>query len=87
MRPDSSFVSVIPKIFNHNLLIERVESGKLWGYSYEYENSEKKPIHSGNVLAVPSNAFATDNSAAKNTEIWLLNLENAYHDKFPNKVN
>lgn len=87
MKKTACFISVTPKIFNHELLIEMAENQRILGYSYEYEAAQPRAHHKGNVLALPANAFATDVSSANNMQIWMANLDAAAAGSYPHRVN
>lgn len=86
MKPNAIFVSIVHKIYNHELVLKLAEEGKIFGYAFEEENGNPTK-HQGNVLALPSIAWATDGSMRSNGEMWTEAIINATKENFSTRVN
>lgn len=86
LKPSASFVSIVHKIYNHDLLLRLVSEGRLYGYAFEEDNGS--PLqYEGNVLALPAIAWATEESMRKNGKLWTEAIVNAVQGDYPMKVN
>jgi lactate dehydrogenase-like 2-hydroxyacid dehydrogenase len=52
MKSDAMFVSIIHKIYNHDLMLELAKEGRIYGYGFLGDN-ESPLSYEGNVLAYP----------------------------------
>ncbi len=86
MRSSALFVSIALKLYNHNAVLEMVNSGKLLGYAFEEENGNPAN-YKGNILALPSIAWATGGSMKKNGQLWTESIIKAAKNNFPTKIN
>lgn len=68
------------------VLVEKVQSGKLYGAGFEAEPASFQE-YEGNVWAAPAYAWVTDNSMHGTIEKWVENMLNATQSQFPNRVN
>ncbi len=86
IKSDGMFISVVHDIYDHDLLIKRVQEGKMFGYGFEELNAS--PLdHKGNILSLPTLAWATRESVANNFRLWVEAMILAKDGKFPNQVN
>lgn len=86
IKPSALFVSIAHKLYDHALVIEMAKQGKLFGYAFEEENGNPSN-YEGNILALPSLAWATDGSMTKNGELWTESILQAVQGAFPTKIN
>lgn len=85
MRKNTIFVSIAHKVFNGELIIKMVQNGELYGYGTEEDNGNPTKIK-GNILVLPAVAWATNESMAKNVELWTNSIIKAKGDEYINKV-
>lgn len=86
MKPDALFVSIVHEVYDHELLIRRVQEGRLFGYGFEQLNAS--PLdHKANILALPTLAWATRESIANNLRLWVEAMILAKDGQFSNRVN
>lgn len=86
LKKTAIFVSIVHKIYNHDLLAEMVNKGDLWGYGFE----SGEPVfdkYQGNIWAGPELAWCTADAFKRNADIWVEQMVNATYYQFPNKVN
>lgn len=86
MKKTAIFASVIHNVYNHDLLLQMVADGNLYGYGFE----ESKPTmnkHQGNVWAGPEFAWCTEDSMRKNAKQWIEGIIKATNGNFTNQVN
>ena len=86
LKKTAIFVSVIHHVYNHDLLLEMVEDGKLFGYGFETSRPEFGK-YKGNVWVGPELAWCTEESMKKNSAQWLEAIINATKNKFPTRIN
>lgn len=86
MKPASMLVSIAHKIYNHELLLELVKTGAVYGYAFEGDNEDPRK-YEGNVFASPAIAWATGDSMRLNGEMWTNSLLEALDGNFPTKIN
>lgn len=86
LKPSASFVSIVHKIYNHDLLLRLVKEEKLYGYAFEEDNGDPTK-YEGNVLALPAVAWATNESMRKNGELWTEAILDAAKQVFPTQIN
>lgn len=86
MKQQSMFISVVHEIYNHDLLLNTVSKGKIYGYGFE-EQKGKFLEYKGNVWGGPEMAWYTEESVRKNAEQWTRGILDAAKGKYPNKVN
>ena len=87
MKPSAIFVSIIhPEVYNHQLLLDMVKDGRLYGYGFENDKPDFLN-YVGNIWAGPKIAWATDGSMHKNGELWTEAILAAIKGQFPTKVN
>ncbi|MES2006661.1 MAG: NAD(P)-dependent oxidoreductase [Patescibacteria group bacterium] len=86
MKPDALFVSIAHKLYDHDFVLKMAEQGKLYGYAFEEENGNPND-YKGNILALPSIAWATDGSMRKNGELWTEAIEKAVRGEYPTRIN
>ncbi len=86
MKESAIFVSDIHNVYNHDLILERVANGDLYGYGFEDEKAKNEDFE-GNVWAGPELAWCTKDSFKKNAQQWLEGIRDAVSGKYPNRVN
>lgn len=86
MRRSAIFVSIVHKIYNHDLLLQLVKEGKIYGYAFETEK-EKMNDFEGNVWAGPELAWCTSESFRRNAEQWTEAIVKAVKNDYSTQVN
>ena len=86
IKPSAVFMNVIHPM-NHELLLEMVKSGKLYGYGYEEEGKLQFGYHEGNVWNGPALGWCTEESMTKNAQQWVESIVKAAAAEFPTQVN
>ncbi|MFA5827792.1 MAG: NAD(P)-dependent oxidoreductase [Candidatus Shapirobacteria bacterium] len=86
MKPVSIFISIVHKIYNHELLLTLVSDKKIYGYAFE-ESEGNFSKYDGNIFASPELAWCTSESLERNLKFWLENIKNAINNDFSNRVN
>lgn len=86
MKPTAIFVSTIHLIYNHQLLLDMVKDGRLYGYGFE-DDGPHFLNYDGNVWASPQLGWATDGSMTKNGELWTEAIVQAVRGEFPTRIN
>jgi len=86
MKSSAIIVTIQHDLFNQELVLDMVKSGKLFGFGFEakpgsFDNYE------GNVWAGAEYGWVTDGSMHNCMVAWTDNMVNAAAGKFPNKVN
>ncbi|MFZ2706553.1 MAG: 2-hydroxyacid dehydrogenase [Minisyncoccia bacterium] len=76
MKETTIFVSIAHKVFNEELILKMVKDGKLYGYGTEEDNGNPTKIK-GNILVLPSVAWATKESMDKNADMWVNSIISA----------
>jgi len=86
MKPSTIFMNIVDPIYNHDLVLDMVKSGKLFGYGFE---EEKQPFGSydGNVWDGPALGWCTDESMSKNAEQWVDSIIKASKGTFETQIN
>lgn len=59
MQPKAIFVSVVHHVYNHDLLLELVKNGSIYGYAFEEDGGKVFDKFEGNVYASPALAWCT----------------------------
>lgn len=86
MKKSAIFVSVIHNVYNHDMLLEMVKNGDLYGYGFE-DPKARIADFAGNVWAGPELAWCTEDSMRKNAVQWIEAIINASKGEYPTKVN
>lgn len=86
MRMSAIFVSIVHKIYNHDLLLQLVKEKKIYGYAFETEK-EKMTDFEGNVWAGPELAWCTNESFKRNAEQWTESIVRATKNDYLTQVN
>lgn len=88
MKKDSIFVNILVKqrIFNHDLIVKMVQTGKLYGYGYEEDNG-KPTKYEGNIFVLPSLAWATKEAMTLNATMWVDSMISAGTGEYKNQIN
>lgn len=87
MKLSSIFVSTIHNIYNHELLLQMVKDGKLFGYGFEEDGGGKLMTYEGNILGVPALGWCTEDSMRKNAEQWVEAIIKASKGVYDNQIN
>lgn len=85
MKRSAIFVSIVRKIYNHNLILKLVQKGKIYGYAFETEK-EKMTDFDGNVWAGPTLAWCTNESFQRNAEQWTKAIVKAVKNDYSTQV-
>ncbi|NCN44999.1 MAG: hypothetical protein COU63_00265 [Candidatus Pacebacteria bacterium CG10_big_fil_rev_8_21_14_0_10_36_11] len=86
MKKTAMFVSDVHAVYNHDLLLEMVKNGNLYGYAFE-DGKAKMENFEGNVWAGPELAWCTEDSMRKNAEQWVEAIVNACNGEYLTQVN
>ena len=86
MKKSAIFVSIVHKIYNHDLVLHLVKEDKIYGYAFE-TGKEKMTDFEGNVWAGPELAWCTEESFRRNAEQWTEAIVRAVNNDYPTKVN
>jgi phosphoglycerate dehydrogenase-like enzyme len=86
MKSSAIFVSIVHKIYNHDLVLQLVKEGKLYGYAFETQK-EKIADFEGNVWAGPELAWCTNESFRRNVEQWTESIVKAVNNDYLMQVN
>lgn len=86
MKKDAMVVDIVHAMFNHQLLLDMVAAGDLYGYGFEGEPQDFARFE-GNVWAAPAYAWATYESMYNSIVKLVENIVNASRGEFPTKVN
>lgn len=87
MKTGASFISIVHEdLYNHNLLLEKVRTGELYGYAFE-ENDRDINSFKGNVFVTSQYAWYTKEAMDNLTLIWLDSIAGIVNNKHINRVN
>lgn len=86
MKKDAMVVDIVHAMFNHQLLLDMVANGDLYGYGFEGEPQDFAKFD-GNVWAAPAYAWATYESMYNSVVKLVENVISASRGEFPTKVN
>ncbi len=86
IKKDAMVVDIVHAMFNHQLLVDMVASGDLYGYGFEGEPKDFAKFE-GNVWAAPAYAWATYESMYNSVAKLVDNIVNASKGEFPTRVN
>lgn len=86
MKDKAIFVSIVHKIYNHELLLDLVKNGKIYGYANEEEDT-RTPELSGNIWTGLQLGWCTEESMSRNAVQWVESIINASRKEYPTKVN
>ncbi|MCB9790094.1 hypothetical protein H6762_03865 [Candidatus Nomurabacteria bacterium] len=86
MKEKAIFVSIVHKIYNHELLLELAKEGKIYGYANEEEDT-RTPELSGNIWTGLQLGWCTEESMSRNAIQWVESIINASKKEYPTKVN
>lgn len=87
LKNTSIFVSTIHNIYNHDLLLQMVKDGTLYGYGFEEDGGGKLMTYQGNIFGVPALGWCTQDSVRKNAEQWVEAIVKASKGIFDNRIN
>ncbi len=86
IKQSAMLVDIAHGIFNHELVLDMVASGRLYGYGFEGGPGEFGKFE-GNVWSAPSYAWATAESMYNSVVLWIDTMISASRAEFPNRVN
>jgi phosphoglycerate dehydrogenase-like enzyme len=86
MKHSAIFTSVVHKIYNHDLIVQLVGEGKLYGYAFE-TGTQKMTDFKGNIWAGPELAWCTQSSMERNAEMWVRSIMASAKGDHPTQVN
>lgn len=86
MKPSAIFISIVHELFDEQIVLGMVKSGKLFGFGFEASPASFNK-YEGNVFAAPAYAWVTDGSMNNSMTKWVENMVNAAQNSFPNRVN
>ncbi len=86
MKKEAMVVDIVHAMFNHQLLLDMVAAGDLYGYGFEGEPQDFTKFE-GNVWAAPAYAWATYESMYNSVVKLTDNIVSATKGDFPNRVN
>lgn len=86
MKPTSIFISTIHKIYNHDLVLQLVKEGKLYGYGFE-SNKENINDFEGNIWVDPELAWCTRECMKRNADQWTESIVKALQSEYPTRIN
>ncbi len=87
MKKTTIFVSTIHNIYNHDLVLQMVKEGNLYGYGFEEDGGGKFATYEGNIWGGPALAWCTQDSMRKNAEQWVEAIVKATKGEFDNLIN
>src|SRR3989338_6019156 len=73
--------------FNHELLLEQVKTGNLFGYAFEEEKKFDFNAFEGNIWVTSTNGWLTNESISRNAEQWGEAIVRAAKGEYPNRGN
>ena len=85
-KKSTMFISVVHKIYNHDLIVEMVQKGDLYGYGYEEDNGSPLSLE-GNIYCLPALAWATKESMEANAQMWADSISSAGRGEYLNRIN
>lgn len=86
MKKSAIFVSVTHEIYNHELLLQMVKDGKLFGYANEEKDLRSDKLKT-NVWTGFASIWYTQESLDRNAQIIIQAVKDAVEGKFPLRVN
>lgn len=86
IKREAIVVDIVHAMFNHQLLIDMIAAGDLYGYGFEGEPKKFATLE-GNVWAAPAYAWATYESMYNGVVKLVDNIVSASKNEFPNRVN
>lgn len=86
IKKEAMVVDIVHAMFNHQLLLDMVAAGDLYGYGFESEPQDFAKFE-GNVWAAPAYAWATYESMYNSVVKLVENIVSASKNEFPNRVN
>ncbi|HSX07774.1 MAG TPA: 2-hydroxyacid dehydrogenase [Candidatus Saccharimonadales bacterium] len=88
LKPSAIFVSAVgaaERVYNQDLLLEMVKTGKLYGLGYEQEKGTFG-TREGNVWDGPALGWCTDESMSKNGAQWVDAIVAAAKGEYPTEI-
>lgn len=86
MKPTAIFMTITDALYNQELMLEMVKTGKLYGYGFEDEK-DAFGVYEGNVWNGPALGWCTDESMSKNAQLWVDSITAATKGDFPTQIN
>lgn len=87
MKKEAIFVSIVHHVYNHDLLLDLVKNGSIYGYAFEEDGGKVFDKFDGNVYASPALAWCTVDSLRRNAEQWVESISNAVKENYETRVN
>lgn len=85
MKQSTIFISIVHDLFDKQVILEMVKTGKLFGFGFEAEPGSFNK-YDGNVWAAPAYAWVTSSTMHNSMVKWVENMILATRGQFPNKV-
>lgn len=86
MKSSAIFMTITDALYNQDLMLDLVKTGKIYGYGFEDEK-DSFGSYEGNVWNGPALGWCTDESMSKNAELWLSSILSASSNDYPTQVN
>jgi phosphoglycerate dehydrogenase-like enzyme len=86
IKKEAIIVDIVHAVFNHQLLLNMVAAGDLYGYGFEGEPKNFTKFE-GNVWAAPAYAWATYESMYNSVAKLVDNIISASKKEFPTRIN
>jgi glyoxylate reductase len=86
IKKEAIVVDIVHAMFNHQMLLDMVAAGDLYGYGFEGEPKDFTKFE-GNVWAAPAYAWATYESMYNSVVKLVDNIVSASKGEFPTRVN
>ena len=85
MKDTAILVAIEHALFNNQLVLEKVNQNKLYGFGFEAEPQAFNK-YEGNVWAAPAYAWATDSTMHNSLVKLIDNMVDAASGSFPNRI-
>lgn len=86
MKSSAMLISVVHELFDEQVVLGMVKSGKLFGFAFEAPPASFQK-YEGNVWAAPAFGWVTDGSMHNSMVNWVNNMVDATNGRYPNRVN
>ncbi|MDL2341654.1 MAG: NAD(P)-dependent oxidoreductase [Patescibacteria group bacterium] len=86
MKATAIFMTITDALYDQELVLDMVKTGKLYGYGFEDEKNAFG-IYEGNVWNGPALGWCTDESMSKNAQLWVNSILSAAKSEYPTQVN
>lgn len=85
MQTKSMLISIVHKLFNHDLVVDMVKQKQIFGYGFESEPGSFMNFE-GNIWAAPAYAWCTDGSMRKSMDLFVRAICDAANGQYPSRV-